>query len=466
MNLKFFDFLVNESPNEKFNTQGYTRRGILPEVIEKYPEGINGEKWNMKWLSKNIILNLDFLETYVDGVCGDPWDVNELSGNKSLNLKFVEDHINGICGQNWNLYLLAFNDLVTEEFIEKYIDGINNIKWDISSLVHNRNISFDFLIRHPNGLYRNKWLAFRYYINFYTHFNLEIEYEKYTQFFCKYTEWIKLLMESANISSEFVEQHLNGINGIKWNMGILSGSKNISMKFIKKYIDGINGEKWDLGALSINASLTQDFLEEYPNGFNGQQWDVKYLSGNPVIDDAFVEKHIFGFCGQRWNKKWLLRNDSISDDFFIKYSNYKRACDNNPKLLENNNLSFIENIKVLTNWKNLYCDDAIYRLPSWLNNPNVTEEILQKDFLNITPINSVIGNITLSMNIFSRYPNGIFGQSWENHVYSHICSVDYIWMHPKGYDNGKNIIPWNISILANKDWSKLPSSLVKSAHKN
>lgn len=430
------------------------------EIIDKYPKGVYGIKWRI-----DSCLSCDFLKTHIDGINGEPWNVKELSRCWDLDMNFVKNNINGICGQNWFIPWLSSNNNLTEEFVEEFIDGINGYTWDVGHLLSNKNISFDFIVRHPNGLSGKKWNPVR--DGHPNHFYLENEYTKYRDFFHQNPEWIEFLVNSMDISLDFIEDHINGINGVKWNMESLSCNENINMEFVERYINGINGEKWDLVELSANKSITQVFLEKYPNGFCNQKWYMRYLSENPVINDNFVEKYIFGFCGSKWNKKHLLENDSISNDFIIKYSNYERACKNNNIIRvahESGDSDKIKFIQDLTNWTDLD-SFGIYRVPDLLENPKLTDKILQEDFLGMINMNALISNTKFSDDILEKYPNGIFGIHWHDWAYSCICPINYIWEHPEGYDDGNKIIPWNLSIITHRDWSTIPSSNTKSSKK-
>ena len=58
----------------------------LPDILTKYPHGLNGQPWNMRKLS--AYLPGSFLEKNPAGLNGKPWNMFELPSNPNLSWSF------------------------------------------------------------------------------------------------------------------------------------------------------------------------------------------------------------------------------------------------------------------------------------------------------------------------------------------------------------------------------------------
>lgn len=77
-------------------------------------------------LSKNSLINTEFLEKHIDGLYGIYWDTYTLSYNESLTSKFIEDHIDGICGKSWDMYHLFINNIDDITIMKLILHQISN----------------------------------------------------------------------------------------------------------------------------------------------------------------------------------------------------------------------------------------------------------------------------------------------------------------------------------------------------
>jgi len=79
---------------EQFIKYHNLSRSHWPEILREYREGLNGQAWDMKSLSK--FLNWDFIKANPRGLNGQAWNMKSLSKNKNLDFSFVKANPQGL----------------------------------------------------------------------------------------------------------------------------------------------------------------------------------------------------------------------------------------------------------------------------------------------------------------------------------------------------------------------------------
>lgn len=299
----------------------------------KYPDGINGLKWDMRALCYNSNLGDDFW-IYVSknpkGLSGEsnvyPWDVDSLSKNASLSWNFVLDNPKGLNGNPWNMENLCKNSKLGKDFFE-YIakhDTFFGTKWNYNALCENTSKHFipvffkldiGLSISGINSLLCNK--GAKKYIKEILNLELfksewmgiSISGSKYDICSNKYFIWDDFL----KIINGDIYKYLDLIDtsGLFNNDSVTKDSR--FWNFVKENPNGFylfNKEfkcfkcDWNVHCLQLCPNLDWSFLDIFPNGFNGKPWDCYLLIRNPSFNIEIVKKYPNGLNGKKWPTVW------------------------------------------------------------------------------------------------------------------------------------------------------------------
>lgn len=417
-------------------------------LIENYPEGFDGEKWDMDILSCNESLPTELIEKYPDGINGH-WYMPLLSLNPAINSNFVRKYINGINPNKptdiiykWSLIHLAININIDIDFVYEYRDGFCDQLWNVQSLCANPNITENFIEDNITEIIQNrvslKNLSANPKINEFLvekYENLEITVDGNVLVW----QWDYIsLARNPSITPEFLlsrEFLNNNINIPRLFVQQLSTNINLTPNFLKNnlYPLGDNFCSWDMFELSRNPSIPLDFIMEYPRGFGVGDWVLSGLYENPNVDsslfrelkypemwDIFV---IFGYKLYNNNNFFCKYLSTISifalriyrsiwNYFCANYSNYKLPIG-----------KFID------------CELRDYHLP-------INKNILKRniELLDLDKSNKI------------THENMLKNQDTKKLLHTFACSCEYILNNPQGYKYNDTFIPWSTKILCEKIW--------------
>lgn len=209
---------------------------------------------------------LEFILSQPQGINGYEWPVECLSSNKNLTLETIEQNPTGSLGKSWEMSYLSLLICLTSDFVKKYPNGINDKRWDNDSLVANRNLPWDFFVSHPKGLNGIAWnikgLSKRVPLEF---------IENNPSGFFGQTWEIFSLAKNPNLPFSFFEEFYGSFQFT------LSMREDLPWHLVRT-----NNCPFELsvGGLMFNPSLPLDFLESHLEGVEGQRWNLKPLSSN------------------------------------------------------------------------------------------------------------------------------------------------------------------------------------------
>lgn len=299
----------------------------------KYPDGINGLKWNMKILCCNPNLGDEFW-TYVsekpEGLFGEftvyPWDINALSANKSLSWNFVINNHSGLNDKPWNVEILCKNDGLGRDFFE-YIakhDTFFGTKWNYNTLFENTS---EYLIPILLCKFQKMNLSQSNVISLLRNTGAKKYVKDILAFDCfkiKYfTASILTNLQYLLSSNEYLlwEDFIESINDVTFKNPIMmfdtdgllqNESLTKDSRFWKFFLENPTGFyrnkmqcnefkcKWSLSTIQRCHNLDWTLLDEFPNGFNSQRWNVFVLASNQGFNANIIKHHHNGINGEKW----------------------------------------------------------------------------------------------------------------------------------------------------------------------
>lgn len=394
---------------DEFNADLLSKNPFLPlQIIEDYPNGINGRKWNLPLLSMNPALTLDFIENHKDGIGGTKWNLEDLVENHNLTLKFVEDHIilnKSYLIQNEFFFIkLSSNPIITSDFVRDHID----LPWSSSGLAKNPNITLDTII----------------------------EYLKYRNRMC----YMGVCLEKSHLLTiDIIEEVMNNYKSyFVFNLACLSYNNVINEEFILKYPDGICNQKWCLNGICENSSISTKFA------------------------CALILRR--GKTFSRYFRS-LLQNDNVDLEFLYKYNsdikllNYFRETAKQPKISKFSKLL----VKSILHKMKFYSRHKKYSLLSLIV-MMATMDFIEKhlDELRNT-IKSGKPHLYkwLTFEFIQSHPDLFIN---NDDVFSSVCTLEYIHNNPDGYYINNRLVPWNFDIIAKRSFIR-PTKFCKSANK-
>lgn len=333
---------------------------IWYDILNEYPNGLDGEDWDYKLLSKRICFKC---MREFNHKPWSPWwvslrdDLPFYDIFKTVSGEFVLD-LGESAFLTLNKDTLAHNANAPWDFVDMYKD---DIRWVLGALALNPNIPFEDLKGSPefvalqlNGVLYNKSLPLDFL-------------EKNIGICIKSERDMEVLSSNPILTKEFVSKYPNGLNGFPWNLRMLA--KHLPLDFItsSEIFSKADVPRRFFGHILLNPSITKDFFEKNPNYmlekyslqlvlsvlmepalFNKMHnytltryeqscvarhknfpleffkannnlphvtWDLNDVCKNPNLTWGFVKSHLDGFLGQRWSsrelshQKWVAYND-------------------------------------------------------------------------------------------------------------------------------------------------------------
>lgn len=399
---ELFYEIITKNLNE-FDTDLLSKNPFLPsQIIDDYPDGMNGKKWNVPLLSKNPAITLDFIKNHRDGIGGTKWNLEDLIDNPNLTLKFIED----CCIHHDYIHIreLSSNPIITCDFIQNHID----LEWSLTGLIRNPNITLDLII----------------------------EFLTYHKMRCYMGE---CLQNSHLLTIDIIEEVMNNYNSyFAFHIVPLSYNNVINEEFILKYPDGICNQKWCLHGICQNNSISTKFA------------CVLILRYGKIFSKYFGS---------------LLQNDNVDLEFLYKYNsnikllNYFRKVAKQPKISKFSKL-LIKSVLHDTRFYSQYKKYSLLSVIVQMATIDFIEKHLDELRDTIKSGNPLLYK-WLTFEFIQSHPDLFIN---NDDVFSSVCTLEYIHNNPDGCYINNRLAPWNFEIIAKRSFIR-PTKFCKSANK-
>ena len=252
------------------------------DFILKYPEGIYGKAWNLKGISANLNVDINFI--------------------LNTGRTFLLNHQRTLC-----MNTLSFNTNITKEFMEEYPKGIEGT---VGNFFTNPGLS-------KRSIWGSSWISMQI-VSRMSSEDIIVLVRELTTIPGDYATaqfYIRTISSNKNLTPEILMANKKGIkfSGFykKWVMELLSSNPAIPFKFI---LDN------PLGFCELDAG------GEPPAGearlFEYSQWDDRTLSENPRININFIQeysKKVYSLTNKfpEWDMFKLTSNEGISIRYIL-----------------------------------------------------------------------------------------------------------------------------------------------------
>ena len=186
---------IENNPDYDWSYEGLSENpNVTLEFIEKHID----ENWEWYSLSKNPHLTIEFVDKYVDKNWG--WYV--ISKHKNITIQDVEKRL-GDERYRWDMKGLSRNPNITIEFVKDHVEGIGRVKWDWEALSSNPGITMQDIESNPT-------LPWKWYIVFSTNPNFTVQYaDKYNNYGMFYEQFSHNPNLTADYVSKHIDKKWN-----------------------------------------------------------------------------------------------------------------------------------------------------------------------------------------------------------------------------------------------------------------